>query len=345
MRRSLPQFLPAFSLTFGLLGVPLATGCAPKNAVDAEARKDIAWLTANPTGDSIAALGRLADTNESAVKALEARAENDVNTHIAAWSAVTRNAPWGSTFVKSSLANPTRAEMASSALPRKDARLTPFIPDLDAAVVRLAAGKRGVVMAGLLASLGTPAHAVVERRLLDPKTRSAMCDAINLPDASGDAKSLLLAVPAETRDNPSCVRSVIEMSATEPVVRDWLATGAEPGLLGVAATSTLPCDSLAQVWKKALAERPNETRAALTVPLQRSISRCLTALDPVMAELLAQTPRSRSSIVNAIDPYGTELANLKETCAALKKGYTKSESPGVRDRANQALARGCMLAR
>lgn len=345
MRRSLPRNLRPLALTFGLLGVSPTLACDPKNAVDAEARKDIAWLTANPTGDSIAALGRLADTNESAVKALEARAENDLNTHIAAWSAVTRNAPWGTTFVKNSLANPTRADMASSALPRKDARLTPFIPDLDAAVVRLSAGKRGVAMAGLLASLGTPAHAVVERRLLDPKTRSAMCDGINLPDASGDAKSTLLAVPAEARDNPSCVRAVIEMSATEPVVRDWLATGAEPGLLGVAATSTLPCEPLTQVWRKALAERPVESQAALTVPLQRSISRCLTTLDPAMAELLAKTPRSRSPIVNAIDPFGTELANLKETCGALKKGYANSESPGVRERANQALARGCMLAR
>jgi hypothetical protein len=328
---------PVFSLASG--------GCDPKNAVEAETRKDVKWLAANPTGDSIAALGRLADEDPVALQALQARAENDVNTQIAAWAAVTRNAPWGSTFLKASLADPARAEMASTALPRKDARLTAFIPELDGAVVRLAAGKRGVAVAGLLASIGPAAHAAVERRLLDPKTRGSMCSGINLPDASGDAKSVLLAVPAEARDNPACVSAVIDMSATEPVVRNWLATGAEPGLLNVASTSTLACEPLAAIWKTALAERPAEGQRALTVPLQRSIARCYTTLDPVLADLLATAPRARAPIVQAIDPYGTELANLKATCAALKKGYANGESPLIRDRAKDALARGCMLTR
>lgn len=319
--------------------------CEPKNAVDAEARKDVTWLSENPTGESVAALGRLADHDPRAVDALEARAPRDVNVFIAAWAAVARDAAWGTSFVKASLGDPTRAEMAASALPRKDARLVPFIADLDSAVVRLAAGKRGSVIAGILASIGPPAHTAIERRLVDPKTRGAMCDGIALPEASGDAKSTLLAVPAEARDNPSCVTAVIDMAATEAVVVDWLATGAEPGLLGVAAKSTLPCAALSTIWKKALAERPASMHAALTVPLQRSISRCFAALDPVLGQLLTTTPRARALIVQAMDPYGTELATLKETCGALKKGAANGENAQTRERAKQALARGCMLTR
>ena len=320
-------------------------GCSPKNATEAEGRKDVAWLAANPSGESVAALGRLADDDPQALAALEARAEKDVNVHIAAWAAVQRNATWGTTLLKASLADPSRAEMAASALPRKDARLIPFIPDLEGAVVRLAAGKRGSFIAGILASIGPAAHTTVERRLIDPKTRGAMCDGINLPDASGDAKSVLLAVPTEARDNPSCVTAVIEMAATEDVVLDWIGAGSEPGLLGVAARANLPCPRLAGVWKKALTERPPEAHPALTVPLQRSISRCTAALDTVLGELLAKAPRARPAIIQAIDPYGTELASMKDTCAALRQGYARGESALARARAEEALNRGCKFAR
>jgi hypothetical protein len=352
MRRLLAR-LPALSALRGahvlallsLLLLAGLAGCDPKNATDAESRKDIPWLAGNPTGESIAALGRLADTDPRAISALEARAGQDVNVHIAAWAAVTRSAPWGTKFMKASLADPTRAEMAGSALPRKDARLAPFIADLEGAVMRLAAGKRGSVIAGILASIGPAAHAAVEHRLVDPKTRGAMCDGIALPEASGDAKSVLLAVSADARDNPSCVTAVIDMAATENVVLDWLATRSEPGLLGAAAKSALPCPRLATIWKQALAVRTPETHAALVVPLQRSLSRCSSQLDPVLAELLAKTPRARPTVIQAIDPYGTELATMKETCSALRAGYANGVDPLARARANDALARGCTFAR
>jgi hypothetical protein len=212
-------------------------------------------------------------------------------------------------------------------------------------VVRLAAGKRGSVIAGILASVGPPAHTTIERRLIDPKTRGVMCDGIALPEASGDAKSALLAVPVEARDHPSCVEAVITMAATEDVVLNWIATGADPGLLGVAAKSALPCPRLAGIWKKALADRSPESHSAMTVPLARSISRCTRAMDPVLAELLAKAPRARPPIIQAIDPYGTELAEMKDTCDALKQGHTNGESALARARASEALARGCAFAR
>lgn len=320
-------------------------GCGQKSVTEAEAKRDVGWLAANPSGDSIAALGRLADTDGRALAALQARADQDVNTYIAAWSAVTRNAPWGTAFLKAGLGDPSRAETASSAMPRKDPHLVPFVPDLEGAVVRLAAGKRGSVIAGIVASVGPPAHAAVERRLTDPKTRSVMCDGIALPDASGDARSVLLAVPPEARDSPACVTAVIDMANKEDVVVTWLGAGAEPGLLGVAAKSTLPCPRLASIWKTALTERGPEQHAAMTVPLQRSISRCTSALDPVLSELLVKAPRARATIVQAIDPYGVELQGMKETCKALKAGYLNGENGLVRSRGAEALGRGCSFAR
>src|SRR5687768_14565840 len=103
----------------------LALGCKTKSVAEAEVKRDIPWLAEQGTPEAIGALGRLADTDARALAALEARASTDVNTYIAAWGAVTRNAPWGSTFLRSALADPVRAEMASTALPRRDARLIP----------------------------------------------------------------------------------------------------------------------------------------------------------------------------------------------------------------------------
>lgn len=344
MRRIYPS-LRRLSLASLALLASCMSACGPKSVLEAEAKRDVKWLADNPSGDAIAALGRLADSEPRALTALQARADSDVNVYIAAWSAVTRNADWGTTFFRSSLGDPSRAELASSAMPRKDPRLVTFISDLEGAVVRLAAGQRGSVIAGILASIGPQAHSTVERRLVDPKTRGVMCDGIVLPEASGDAKSTLLAVPAEARDNPSCVSAVINMAGTEDVVLGWLATGAEVGLLGVAAKSTIPCPRLAALWQKALAERGPESQTAMAVPLQRSISRCNTVLDPVLAELLAKAPRARPTIVQALDPYGTELHGMKETCAALRQGYARRERAIVRERANDAVNRACTFAR
>lgn len=327
-----------------LLGAFLVvSSCKPKTIGDAEATHDIQWLADDGSPQSVAALGRLADKDPKAVSALEKRATIDVNAYIAAWEAVTRNAPWGTTFLKTALADPTRADVAATALPRRDPRLIPFVPDLEGAVVRLSAGHRGSVVAGVLASIGPAAHAHVERRLMDPKTRGAMCDGVGLPEASGDAKSLVLAVPAEGRDHASCVDVVLTMAATEGVVLDWLAVSAEPGLITATAKSTLPCARLSVVWQKGLVERPPETHAALTVPLQISLRRCAAALDPIIADLLTKAPRARGCIMQAIDPFAGELTDLKLTCRSLRAGWVSGETPRIRERAQDALAHGCQF--
>src|SRR5262245_51252837 len=101
MRRLLARLVTASVLSPILLA--LLAACDPKNAIEAESRKDVAWLSSNPTGESVAALGRLADNDPRALTALEARADNDVSVHIAAWAAITRDAPWGTKFMKTSL--------------------------------------------------------------------------------------------------------------------------------------------------------------------------------------------------------------------------------------------------
>lgn len=339
---------PAYGRTShvaAFLVVAALAACTPRSVAEAEQKKDVAWLAANGSPEAVAALGRLADGDRKAVAALESRAGRDVNTYIAAWTATTRGAPWGPQLLRGGLADPTRAELASSALPRRDPRLAPFVPDLEGAVVRLSAGHSGGVVAGLLASVGPPAHAAVERRLVDPKTRGAMCDGIGLPEASGDAKSLLLAVAPESRDHASCVSAVLEMAKTEDVVLAWIGSSAEPGLLTGAAKSGLACPRLATAWEKALVDRPPETHAALSVPLGLSIRRCASVLDPILADLFTRAPRARACIVRGIDPYGGELADMKLTCAALRRGWTRYESPRVRERAEDALTHGCSFAR
>lgn len=321
-----------------------ATGCKPMSVQDAEAKGDIQWLGEKGTPEAVAALGRLADKDARALSALSA-GHQDVNAHIAAWGSVTRSSAWGAPFLRVALGDPARADIAASALPRRDPRLVPFVADLEGAVVSLAAGHRGSVVAGVLASIGPAAHAAVERRLVDPKTRGAMCDGISLPEASGDAKSTLLAVTSEARDHASCVANVLAMASTDDAVLGWLATVAEPGLLSATAKSDLSCPRVVMVWSKALTERPPETHGALAVPLQHSLRRCSQALDPVLASLLAKAPTSRSCIVNAIDPFGGELAQLKSTCAAMAKGYMNAESARVRERASDAVSHGCRFAR
>ncbi len=328
-----------------LLGLLALAACKPKNVQEAEQKKDVQWLAEEGSPQAVAALGRLADNDPKALAAVEKKAQLDVSGYIAAWEAVNRNAPWGATLLRGGLADPMRADAAASALPRGNPKLVPFAGDLENAVVRLSAGARGSIVAGVLASIGPPAHAHVQRRLVDPKTRGGMCDGIGLPEASGDAKSLLLAVPPEARDSASCINVVVSLAATEDIVLDWLATSAEPGLVGAAAKSNLPCARLASIWNKGLQERPAETHTALAVPLQLSLRRCSVTLDPVLGDLLSKAPRSRGVILLAIDPFA-DLAEMKMTCKAIATGgWINGEQPRVRDRAQDAITHGCKFAR
>ncbi len=329
-----------FALFLFTSAAPLAAGCHAPTVQEAEQKGDVAFLDDAAGPDSVAALGRLADSNPAARSALSKRADSDVNVYLAAWSATLRNAPWGGEMIRQGLADPARAGMAASALPRRDIRVAPFVSDLEQAMVRLSSSLQGAVIAAVLASIGPGAHPAVERRLIDPHTRGAMCQGISSADASGDAKSTLLAVPSEARDNASCVATVTTLAKTDEVVLGWLATGAEPGLLSVAAKGDLPCPRLTTVWQRALAERPKDTYGALAVPLSFALKRCAHELDPVLSTLLFQAPAARACIVQAIDPSGAETTELKETCKTLPVA-TRGGDNRTRERAQDTIENAC----
>lgn len=334
---------PFFSLVLtASLAVPAVVlgACHTPTIQEAEQKGDVAFLAEAGTGDAIAALGRLADNAPAARAALDKRADSDVNVYLAAWSATLRNAAWGAEMLRQGLADPARAGMAASALPRRDIRVAPFVTDLEQSMSRLSASLQGSVIAAVLASIGPGAHNAVERRLIDPHTRGAMCQGISSPDASGDAKSTLLAVPSDARDNASCVATVTTLAKTDEVVLGWLATGAEPGLLSTAAKGDLPCPRLTTVWQRALAERPKETYGALAVPLSFALKRCAHELDPVLSTLLFQAPAARACIVQAIDPVGSETTELKETCRTLPVA-TRGGDNRTRERAKDTIDNAC----
>jgi hypothetical protein len=83
----------------------------------------------------------------------------------------------------------------------------------------------------------------------------------------------------------------------------------------------------------------------LTVPLLSSVRRCATTLDSVLAEGLDHDPAAYALFISGIDPYGSETQDLKATCAALRSRAGSKGTPLTRERASEAIAHGCALAR
>lgn len=318
--------------------------CGPKSVAEAEAKKNVPWLAKQGTADAVAALGRLADTRPDALAALEARG-NDQQVYFAAWTATERGAEWGPPLLKAALTDPPRADLAVSALPRGDARLVTFLPELEAAVQRLSPSARAGTMAAVIASVGPAARLTVERRLADPTTRGAMCDGLRTEAATADAKSALLAVSPALRDHASCVAAVVQMAKVHDNVLSWLATSGEAGLVSATTNGDLVCARVAILFQEALEKRTRETLGALAVPLAAAMKRCPRLMDEVTSDALERVPTSRACVLSAIDPYSAGLAEMPKTCAALRGGFLRAESPLHREKAEDALARGCRHAR
>ncbi|HEY3822254.1 MAG TPA: hypothetical protein VGL81_34050 [Polyangiaceae bacterium] len=333
-----PSFLGPLAVVVALL----APACAPSTIEEAERKGDVSWLDQNGTPDAVAALGRIADKNPKALAALEARSAFDVQAFRAAWNGVVRGAPWGSEMLRRGLADPARADLAASAVDRHDARLVPFIGDLEQALVRLSATLQNFNVSGALAALGKPAHDAVVRRLGDASTRGAMCRGIASKDADADARKALMDAPESGRDSPSCVDAVVSLAAADDVTLGWLAETAEPGLLGAAGKEErLPCARLHVVWTKALAARPAQVYSALTVPLGYAVKRCTPEMDGVLADAIAHLPATHAFVVEAIDPFTGYGDALRATCAALPMVASGRDPAVVRERANDALNHAC----
>lgn len=335
--RSIFSIVP-WALLFAL-GTP---ACTPSTIEEAERKGDASWLDQNGTPDAVAALGRMADKNPKALAALEARSTFDVQAFRAAWTGVVRGAPWGGEMLRGGLGDPKRADLAASAVDRHDARLVPFIGDLEQALVRLSATLQNFNVSSTLASIGKPAHDAVVRRLGDASTRGAMCRGIASKDADADARKALMDAPESGRDSPGCVDAVVSLASEDDATLWWVAEKAEPGLLGAAGKEErLPCARLHVAWAKALAARPVAVYSALTVPLGYAVKRCTPEMDGVLADAIAHLPATHAFVVEAIDPFTGYGNALRATCAALPMVAGGRDSAVVRERATDALNHAC----
>jgi hypothetical protein len=212
--------------------------------------------------------------------------------------------------------------------------------------VRLAASRHNTAIAAVLASVGPDADATLVRRLADSSTRGAICRGIGSPDAAPSARRVLMSVPVTSRDDESCVEAALIGAVRDDPALDWLATNAEPGLMSAAgAREAFPCARLATLWSKAFATRAAEAAATLTVPLHNAIARCGRALDPVLAPALSKSLAEYELIIAGLDPFGTEVQDLPQTCAALKPLYQVQGSAFTRERSRAAVVHGCVFAK
>lgn len=319
----------------------LSGGCKPASVAEAEAKGNVAWLDQNGSTEAVAALGRLADADPKALAALQARAEFEMQPYKAAWAAVVRGAPWGTAFLRTGLTNPKRADVAASAMQRHDSHLVAFLPDLEAALVRLSASPDNVNLAATLASIGAPAREPLEHRLADASTRGPMCKGISA-GADLDTRKVLIQVPETSRDDPACVDAVVRASVDDEAALDWMAEKGEPGILGVAGKgSVLPCPRLHVAWAKALAARPPDAYKALTVPLAYATKRCPADLDGVLADTIQRVPAAHEVVLRAIDPFESYGDGLRATCAALPSVAAGKDSALLKERASDALSHAC----
>jgi len=209
-----------------------------------------------------------------------------------------------------------------------------------------AARTRRRLIAAVLASVGPDADAALTRRLADSSTRGPVCRGIGSPDASTSARRVLMKVPVASRDDESCVEATLIAAARDDTALDWLASNAEPGLLSAAGSrEAFPCARLSVVWAKAFVSRVAEPGTGLTVPLHNAIARCGRALDPVLAPALSGELPAYELIIAGLDPFGTEVQDLPQTCAALQPMFAAKGSLFTRERARATALHGCVFAK
>ena len=324
------------------LGVLGAGGCKPTSVSEAETKGDVGWLDTEGSPSAIEAIGRIADKEPEAVTVLQGRAKFDVSAYIAAWGGVKRGAKWASNLLHAGLQDPSRAEVAASAVEGKDPLIEPFLPDVEASMTRLAATGATSTLAAVLAAAGSPAHDAVVRRLADKVTRGAMCGGISVATGSADARATLRSVPATSRDDQTCVGAVTTLAANDDTTLTWLAQQAEPGLLGAAGRlSTLDCPRLQRLWTAALAARGLAQAGALTVALANAVKRCPAEMDGVIANAIKTKSEALSAAIGAIDPFSPEDSALRSTCASLPLVAQMHATPILKERATDAIAHGC----
>ena len=329
----------------------LTVSCTPTSVSEAEKKHDVPWLVQHASPEAMGALGRLADDDQPARDALE-KLGNDtaasggkaldggataLDVYLAAWAAVERNEEWGKAMIKRGLGERERMNAAASAIKRGSAPLAGFLPDLDAALRNGCDVRCGSALAS---GAGEEVTKLVTNRLLDGRTREAMCDGIGSQESSKDARAVFMGVPAASRDAMGCPGAAARMAAHDDEALAWLAKAAEPGLLRATGTDVMPCDRLVKLWTTALVSRDHTFYGALAIPLGSGVKHCPKAIDGLLAATLASDADSATLAVAAIDPFdATGLAQLPLSCGALPNVARTSASAPIKARALDALAK------
>ncbi len=315
---------------------------------DAEKKGNVSWLAKNGSGEAVAALGRLADEDKSAQKALESiaqRTENGktldggagaVDVYLAVWSAVDRKQVWADATMKSALADSARMEDAASGIKPGSPEVAAFVPELEAAITRGC----GRCSSALASASGAAAEAAMERRLADGNTRESMCQGLGSDAASKGARGVFMRASVAARDARACAGAAARMAARDDNALAWLGQTAEPGLVRAAGESdAFPCDRLARVWSTVVTARDCSSYAALALPLQAAVKRCPKELDATLATALAADVQSQTLAVMAIEPTDASKTTLARTCAAIGNVALGSANAPTKARAAEIAAR------
>jgi hypothetical protein len=143
------------------------------------------------------------------------------------------------------------------------------------------------------------------------------------------------------------VLAVSQLAIDSETALGWLAKTAEPGLLSaVSKNPAMPCARLHVLWTNALQEREAAGCSALTVPIKEAVHRCGAAMDGVLADAFTHLPTAKHGcIVQGIDPFAAETAELKATCAVLPNVASRAGQEIDREHARDVLANGCQMKR
>jgi hypothetical protein len=321
--------------------------CTPTSVSDAERKGNVSWLEHNGTASAVASLGRLADEDKSAQAALETIARGTENgktapggaaaldVYLAVWAGVERNQTWAIGMMRKALANGARMDDAASAMKRGSPQVAAFVPDLDKAL------ENGCerCAAALASASGPLVVDVIKARLLDAKTRDAMCIGLGSDESSKDARGIFMRVGMGARDAQSCANAAVRMAARDDEVLGWLGGSAEPGLLRAAGESdAMKCDRVARLWSLAISSRAKNDYAALAIPLASAAKRCPTELDATLSTALSAGRDAQTLAVMAIDPNDATPAKLPKSCAAVTYVARGSSPPPTKARAADIAA-------
>ena len=305
----------------------LLLACAPASVAEAEARRDIAWLTAHESRESFEALGRLADHDARAASILAQRTGSRDVYH-AAWQGHLRNATWGDNVLRTALSSPP-----------ENPHLDPFVLDIERSVA-FAKGDDATAAAAILASIGPDAHNEILRLVDNPATREAACQGLRADTTSEDSRLVLTQAKSDARTHPACKKTILAHAVLESKVVVWLGTTGENELVASAANA-LECPKVALLWESVF----SSTREGLTElqpALTASTMRCPETLDPLLSRTLPSTPRMRTMILRSLDSETTHAEQFGATCRQLPRlSHGRAISEDVRSLAGTVYGARC----